>query len=76
MPKFLALPCPRMYGKENSALSYLAKLAGEGVELAEIPAQRALAEVRQPGRDGGTHRRFHPPGPGALISIAPACFRR
>ena len=39
MPKFLALPCPRMfmYGEENSALSYLAKLAAGGVELAEIP---------------------------------------
>ena len=38
MPKFLALPCPRMfmYGEENSALSYLAKLAAGGVELAEI----------------------------------------
>jgi pimeloyl-ACP methyl ester carboxylesterase len=37
--KFLALPCPRMfmYGQENSALSYLAKLAAGGVELAEIP---------------------------------------
>jgi pimeloyl-ACP methyl ester carboxylesterase len=37
--KFLTLPCPRMfmYGEENSALSYLAKLAAEGVELAEIP---------------------------------------
>ena len=39
MPKFLALPCPRMfmYGEENSTLSYLAKLAAGGVELAEIP---------------------------------------
>ena len=39
MPKFLALPCPRMfmYGEENSTLSYLAKLAASGVELAEIP---------------------------------------
>ena len=37
--KFLALPCPRMfmYGEENSTLSYLAKLAASGVELAEIP---------------------------------------
>ncbi|MGH3533931.1 MAG: alpha/beta fold hydrolase [Pseudonocardiaceae bacterium] len=37
--KFLTLPCPRMfiYGEENSALSYLAKLAAEDVELAEIP---------------------------------------
>ena len=39
MPKFLTLPCPRMfmYGEENSTLSYLAKLAAGGVELAEIP---------------------------------------
>jgi pimeloyl-ACP methyl ester carboxylesterase len=39
MPKFLTLPCPRMfmYGDQNSALSYLAKLAAGGVELAEIP---------------------------------------
>ena len=39
MTKFLALPCPRMfmYGEENSALSYLAKLAADGVELAQIP---------------------------------------
>jgi pimeloyl-ACP methyl ester carboxylesterase len=39
MPTFLALPCPRlfMYGEENSTLSYLAKLAVGGVELAEIP---------------------------------------
>jgi pimeloyl-ACP methyl ester carboxylesterase len=38
MPKFLALPCPRMfmYGEENSVLSYLAKLAAGGVELAQI----------------------------------------
>jgi pimeloyl-ACP methyl ester carboxylesterase len=39
MTKFLGLACPRMlmYGEENSALSYLAKLAAGGVELAEIP---------------------------------------
>jgi len=39
MAKFLALPCPRMfmYGEENATLSYLAKLAADGVELAEIP---------------------------------------
>jgi len=39
MPKFLTLPCPRMfmYGEENSGLSYLAKLAAAGVEIAEIP---------------------------------------
>ena len=39
MPKFLTLPCPRMFmfGEENSTLSYLAKLAAGGVELAEIP---------------------------------------
>ena len=39
MLKFLTLPCPRMfmYGEENSTLSYLAKLAAGGVELAEIP---------------------------------------
>jgi pimeloyl-ACP methyl ester carboxylesterase len=39
MAKFLALPCLRMfmYGQQNSALSYLAKLRANGVELAEIP---------------------------------------
>ena len=39
MAKFLALPCPRMfmYGEANSALSYLAKLVADGVELAAIP---------------------------------------
>jgi regulator of RNase E activity RraA/pimeloyl-ACP methyl ester carboxylesterase len=39
LPKFLTLPCPRMfmYGDENARLSYLAKLAAAGVELAEIP---------------------------------------
>lgn len=39
MAKFLALPCPRlfMYGEQNSSLSYLTKLAANGVELAEIP---------------------------------------
>lgn len=39
MPKFLTLPCPRMfmYGEQNSALSYLAKLAASGVEPAPIP---------------------------------------
>ena len=26
-----------MYGEENAALSYLAKLAADGVELADIP---------------------------------------
>lgn len=36
---FLALPFPRMfmYGAEHSHLSYLPKLAANGVELAEIP---------------------------------------
>jgi len=39
MAKFLALPCPRMfmYGEANSALSYLATLIADGVELAAIP---------------------------------------
>jgi pimeloyl-ACP methyl ester carboxylesterase len=39
MTKFLALPCPRMfmYGEQNAMLSYLAKLAAGGVELAGIP---------------------------------------
>jgi pimeloyl-ACP methyl ester carboxylesterase len=39
LAKFLALPCPRMfmYGEQNATLSYLAKLAAGGVELAEIP---------------------------------------
>jgi pimeloyl-ACP methyl ester carboxylesterase len=36
--RFLALPLPRMfmYGEQNSSLSYLPRLADEGVELAEI----------------------------------------
>jgi pimeloyl-ACP methyl ester carboxylesterase len=36
---FLGLPCPKMfmYGEENRDLSYLPRLAREGVELAEIP---------------------------------------
>jgi pimeloyl-ACP methyl ester carboxylesterase len=36
---FLALPFPRMfmYGEQNSSLSYLPKLAANGVETAEIP---------------------------------------
>jgi pimeloyl-ACP methyl ester carboxylesterase len=39
MAKFLSLSCPRMfmYGEQNSSLPYLAKLDGNGVELAEIP---------------------------------------
>ena len=39
MSKFLTLPCPRMfmYGEQNSTLSYLAKLAAGGVDLAQIP---------------------------------------
>jgi pimeloyl-ACP methyl ester carboxylesterase len=39
MAKFLSLPCPRMfmYGEQNSTLSYLTKLAANGVELAKIP---------------------------------------
>lgn len=39
MSTFLSLPCPRMfmYGEQNSSLSYLTKLAANGVELAEIP---------------------------------------
>lgn len=39
MEKFLALPFPRMfmYGEQNNTLSYLPHLAGNGVELAEIP---------------------------------------
>lgn len=39
MSKFLTLPCPRMfmYGEQNSTLSYLAKLAAGGVNLAQIP---------------------------------------
>ncbi|MDX3388282.1 alpha/beta hydrolase [Streptomyces niveiscabiei] len=38
MTKFLSLPFPRMflYGEQNSSLSYLTKLAANGVELAEI----------------------------------------
>jgi pimeloyl-ACP methyl ester carboxylesterase len=36
---FVALPFPRMlmYGQQNAGLSYLSRLAAEGVELAEIP---------------------------------------
>jgi pimeloyl-ACP methyl ester carboxylesterase len=39
MAKFRSLPFPRtfMYGEQNAALSYLPKLADNGVELAEIP---------------------------------------
>jgi hypothetical protein len=39
MAKLLSLPCPRtfMYSEQNSSLSYLTKLADNGVELAEIP---------------------------------------
>ena len=39
MDKFLALPFPRMfmYGEQNNTLSYLPRLASNGVELAEIP---------------------------------------
>jgi pimeloyl-ACP methyl ester carboxylesterase len=38
MSKFLALPCPRMfmYGEQNASLSYLAMLATNGIEVAEI----------------------------------------
>ena len=38
LTRFLALPLPRMvmYGEKNRSLSYLARLADEGVELAEI----------------------------------------
>ncbi|KAJ5102111.1 alpha/beta-hydrolase [Penicillium alfredii] len=37
---FLRLPYPKMFmfGDENSGLSYLGRLAGDGVELAEIVA--------------------------------------
>lgn len=39
LPKFLSLPCPKMYlyGEECASLSYLPKLDANGVELAEIP---------------------------------------
>jgi pimeloyl-ACP methyl ester carboxylesterase len=38
LTRFLALPLPRMvmYGEQNRSLSYLPRLAEEGVELAEI----------------------------------------
>jgi pimeloyl-ACP methyl ester carboxylesterase len=38
LQRFLALPVPRMfmYGEQNRRLSYLPRLAAEGVELAEI----------------------------------------
>ena len=38
LTRFLALPLPRMvmYGEQNRSLSYLPRLADEGVELAEI----------------------------------------
>jgi pimeloyl-ACP methyl ester carboxylesterase len=38
MAKFLGLPCPRMYmhGEQNASLPYLAELAANGVEVAEI----------------------------------------
>lgn len=39
LDRFLALPAPRMflYGEQNDTLSYLSKLAANGVELAPIP---------------------------------------
>ena len=39
MERFIDLPCPKMfmYGDQNSSLSYLSSIAGQGVELAEIP---------------------------------------
>jgi pimeloyl-ACP methyl ester carboxylesterase len=39
MDRFLALPPPRMfmYGQQNHSLSYLPRLADNGVALAEIP---------------------------------------
>ncbi|GAB2805021.1 alpha/beta hydrolase [Lentzea nigeriaca] len=39
LPKFLSLPCPKMYlyGEECASLSYLPSLDANGVELAEIP---------------------------------------
>lgn len=39
MTKFLSLPFPRMfmYGEQNASLSYLRKLAANGVELAQVP---------------------------------------
>jgi pimeloyl-ACP methyl ester carboxylesterase len=38
MGKFLGLPCPRMHmhGEQNGSLSYLAELAANGIEVAEI----------------------------------------
>lgn len=38
LERFITLPLPRMfmYGEQNSSLSYLGRLAEEGVELAEI----------------------------------------
>ena len=38
LERFVALPLPKMfmYGQQNSSLSYLTRLADEGVELAEI----------------------------------------
>lgn len=39
MDRFLGLKCPKMfmYGSQNNSLSYLAHIASNGVELAEIP---------------------------------------
>lgn len=39
LEEFTTLPCPRMlmYGEQNAGLTYLTRLAGSGVELAEIP---------------------------------------
>jgi pimeloyl-ACP methyl ester carboxylesterase len=73
MPKFLALPCPRMfmYGEEKLHAVVPGEAGRKRCGARGDPAQRALADVRQPGRDVGPDCRVHPPRPGALISIAP-----
>ncbi|KOV84531.1 alpha/beta fold hydrolase [Nocardia sp. NRRL S-836] len=75
MPKFLSLPCPRMflYGEEHAGLPYLPQLDANGVELAEIPHSghfpmysnpvamwRHIAEFHQRVESGhGGDVRFH-----------------
>ncbi|SER12902.1 Pimeloyl-ACP methyl ester carboxylesterase [Lentzea xinjiangensis] len=50
VPKFLSLPCPRLYlyGKQCAGLSYLPVLDANGVELAEIPHSGHLPMYSNP----------------------------
>jgi pimeloyl-ACP methyl ester carboxylesterase len=50
IPKFLSLPCPRLYlyGEQCAGLSYLPALDANGVELAEIPHSGHLPMYSNP----------------------------